>query len=95
MTVAAANFYSEGRRIRELTPLEAPPGRENRSAFAWIDLSDPSAEELEALGMLYGLHPLVVMDALSPDQIPKLEVRGQHLFVVARTARLESDNIRY
>jgi magnesium transporter len=95
VTVAAANFYSRGHRVRELTLLEEPPGRMHRSEFAWIDLSEPSAGELEALGLRYGLHPLVVMDALSPDQIPKLEVRGQQLFVVTRTARLESDSISY
>jgi magnesium transporter len=39
----------------------------------------------------YGLHPLAVEDALSPQQMPKLDIYQKHLFIVARTATLEPD----
>jgi magnesium transporter len=44
----------------------------------------------------YGLHPLAVEDALNPRQLPKVEIYGQQLFVVARTAALgEREEIVY
>jgi magnesium transporter len=43
----------------------------------------------------YDLHPLAVEDAVKADQLPKLDVYGDQLFVVARTAHLEDRNIAY
>jgi magnesium transporter len=43
----------------------------------------------------YGLHPLAVEDAANAHQLPKLEVYGDQLFVVARTASLRNDRIEY
>jgi magnesium transporter len=61
----------------------------------WIGIADPSSEELDALSACYKLHPLAVEDALRGNQLPKLEVYGDQLFVVARTARLEGEHMEY
>ena len=37
----------------------------------------------------FGLHPLAVEDALNPNQMPKVEIYGKQLFIVARTAAIE------
>ena len=57
--------------------------------FDWIGLADPEPAEMESLRSQFGLHPLAVEDALNPAQMPKVEVYGQQLFIVARTAAIE------
>ena len=43
----------------------------------------------------YDLHPLAVEDAIKADQLPKIDVYDDQLFVVARTAHLMEDHIDY
>ena len=60
----------------------------DKSEFVWIGIADPSGEEMRALQNCYELHQLAVEDAINANQLPKVEVFGDQLFVVARTARL-------
>ena len=95
MSVAAAYLYQQGRRVRPVTIHERVDCPDDRSQFVWIGLVDPTAEELHALQQSYGLHPLAVEDAAKGEQLPKLDIFGDQLFVVARTAWLEDGDIRY
>ena len=94
MTVVASYVYRDGQRVREapLTPegLALEPGE-----FVWIGLYDPTDAEIEILVDRFKLHPLAVEDALAAHQMPKVEVYGRELFVVARTALKIDDRIAY
>jgi magnesium transporter len=102
MTIIAARRYladpadpQGGRRASALeltgTP-DAPGSRAGASgAFDWIGLCEPDHDEMDRVAHQYGLHPLAVEDALSPQQMPKLDIYQKHLFIVARTATLEPD----
>ncbi len=71
-------------------PLDgAPRGDLPPHSFDWLGLAEPSAAEMEAVRSQFGLHPLAVEDALNPNQMPKVEIYGQQLFIVARTAAME------
>jgi magnesium transporter len=95
MTVVAAYLYSHGKRIREVSIAERVDCPEDKSQFVWIGVVDPTAEELRALQEAYGLHPLAVEDAAKGAQLPKLDVYGEQLFVVTRTAALHEGRISY
>lgn len=60
-----------------------------KGSFEWIGLADPAADELTRIGAYLGLHSLAVEDALSPEQQPKVEIYGNQLFIVSRTAAFE------
>ena len=94
MTIVASYIYRDGRRAEEL-PLTETPFVPEASEFAWIGLVEPTAEEMASLKAMFGLHPLAVEDALNGRQVPKVEVYGEELFVVAKTAHLEGDKIVY
>jgi len=94
MSVVAAYVYRDGRRVRDASLTEAGL-KLARGEFVWIGLVDPDEAELRLLARRFRLHPLAVEDALSAHQIPKVEVYGRELFVVARTAQLEGDTIAY
>ncbi|MBV6273108.1 magnesium/cobalt transporter CorA [Alcaligenaceae bacterium CGII-47] len=94
MSVVAAYVYRDGCRVAGVT-LEAARPQIGGSEFVWIGLHDPTPEELELLQQNFGLHPLAVEDALSADHAPKVDVYGEQIFVVARTAYLEGDHLIY
>jgi magnesium transporter len=52
--------------------------------FTWLDVVDPTREELSELVADYGLHPLSVNDCLDPEHLPKYEVFENHIFVILR-----------
>ncbi|WP_043839367.1 magnesium/cobalt transporter CorA [Muricoccus aerilatus] len=95
MAVVAAYLYRQGERIQALDVSKPNPCTGNPAEFAWIGLIDPTAEELKQLQKTYGLHPLAVEDALKGNQLPKVDVYGEQLFVLARTAHLQDDHIVY
>ena len=95
MTVAAASLYAEGRRIRTLALDDPDSCHVEEGQFAWIGLVDPDEAELRKMQERFGLHPLAVDDALVEHPLPKLAVYGEQIFVVARTAWLNGDQIVY
>lgn len=95
MTVVAAYLYRHGKRIREVAIEEKIDCPADKSEFVWIGICDPSVEEMRTLQRQYDLHPLAVEDAIKADQLPKIDVYGDQLFVVARTAQLEQECIAY
>ncbi|WP_277970784.1 magnesium/cobalt transporter CorA [Sphingomonas echinoides] len=95
MTVVAAYLYRNGARIREIAIDEKVDCARDKSEFVWIGIADPLEAELRTLQATYGLHPLAVEDALKADQLPKVDIYGDQLFVVARTAHLEHAEIAY
>jgi magnesium transporter len=52
--------------------------------FLWLDVVDPTREELSELVADYGLHPLSVNDCLDPEHLPKYELFEHHTFVILR-----------
>ena len=95
MTVVAAYLYRHGKRVREVAIDEKIECLQDKSEFVWIGIANPTVEELRTLQLHYDLHPLAVEDALKADQLPKVDVYDDQLFVVARTAHLENGVIAY
>ncbi|PTQ89323.1 magnesium/cobalt transporter CorA [Agitococcus lubricus] len=62
-------------------------------AYVWVGLYQPNALLLQEVQSEFGLHDLAVEDALRQHQRPKAEAYGDSVFIVVRTARLESDDI--
>ena len=87
--VVDCGLYDEGRRQGGRIDLETALNRADacRDGFVWIGLHDPSPEVVEAVGKRFELHPLAVEDAVNAHQRPKLEVFGDTLFLVIKTAR--------
>jgi magnesium transporter len=58
-----------------------------RDQFFWLDLTAPSAEDVERLRELFGFHPLALEDALHFEQRPKLDDFQDYAFLVFYGAR--------
>lgn len=86
--IVAAAAYAEGRRVAEIAIEDAGSWARKEGHFVWIGLYEPPEDLLRGIQAQFGLHDLAIEDALNAHQRPKLEVYGDTLFTVLRTARL-------
>src|SRR4051812_43909802 len=55
----------------------------NCDTVRWIDVTDPSASEMERLSHEYGLNENIVRDCMQPEHLPKYEfVDGVHFLIL-------------
>ena len=87
--------YEQGRRRPEPVVLEETYEQCRRDGvFAWIGLHAPTPDEFDSVRREFELHELAVEDAIKAHQRPKLEVYGESLFVVLKTARWVAEDER-
>ena len=55
--------------------------------FFWLDLMDPTPQDLDMLGEMLGLHPLALEDTREWNQRPKLDRYEHHVLLVFYSAR--------
>jgi magnesium transporter len=53
-------------------------------AFIWLDVVNPTREELTNIAQQYGLHSTSVEDSLEPEHLPKYERIGLVTFIIVR-----------
>jgi magnesium transporter len=81
-------IYEDGvRRNGRVELAHAYDERHEPGKFVWVGLYEPTEEEFESLRREFDLHPLAVEDAIHAHQRPKLEVYGDMVFIVLKTAR--------
>lgn len=57
--------------------------------FYWVDLVDPTENQLRKIGLELGFHELSIEDAFKGHQRPKLEHFDSHLFINTYLAKLD------
>jgi magnesium transporter len=70
--------------VRFLEAIDAAEIERLRAAgeFFWLDLLDPTAEQLEQVGTLLGLHELAIEDSLEFGQRPKVDTYSDTALLV-------------
>ena len=80
--------YERGRRQNgDLALGEAFRRCQGNEEFVWLGMHEPTKDEFESVQREFQLHELAVEDAINAHQRPKLEVYGDTIFVVLKTAR--------
>ncbi|MFF0815444.1 magnesium and cobalt transport protein CorA [Rhodococcus sp. NPDC003318] len=59
--------------------------RERGEGFVWVGLHAPDERQMNSVAEVFGLHELMVEDAVHAHQRPKLEIFDDVLFLVLRT----------
>jgi magnesium transporter len=87
--------YEDGRRREGELSLEAAGDAfHEEGAFVWLGVFEPEAAEFDEIAAQFGLHELAVEDAVKAHQRPKIELYGDTLLVVVKTARyVDSDEV--
>ena len=60
-------------------------------SVVWLDLFDPTMQDLQIVVEEFGLHPLAVEDAVHDHQRPKVDRYHSHLFVNVYATRVNDD----
>jgi magnesium transporter len=80
-------IYVDGRRSAPSSLGEMHEASLARGGFGWIDLYEPTREEFDSVAGEFGLHQLVLRDAVKVHQRPKIENYGDVIFVILKSAR--------
>jgi magnesium transporter len=81
--------YVDGRRTN-IDFDELGGEQKSRDRFVWVGLHEPSSETLKKYQKQFRLHDLAIEDAHNAHQRPKIETYGDILFIVLRTAQMNS-----
>jgi magnesium transporter len=87
--------YSMGRRVADVELNNVHEVLKHQNQFVWIALHEPSEETLERVQQEFGLHDLAIEDAHTAHQRPKIELYGDSIFVVLRTAQVNQQHIDF
>ena len=87
--------YQGGCRVADIDLDQAREVDTRDGRFVWIGLHEPDQALLHTVQQRFGLHDLAIEDALRAHQRPKLEIYGDTLFIVVRTASLQDRKIRF
>jgi magnesium transporter len=87
MIVDCAIYKDGERRVGDASLEQAYEATRSGEAFVWIGLYEPTSVEFDSLRREFDLHELAVEDAINAHQRPKLEVYGDTIFLVLKTAR--------
>jgi len=85
--------YQGGRRIAEVDLDQAEQLDTHGGRFVWLGLYEPDEPLLRKVQQRFGLHDLAIEDAHNAHQRPKMEIYGESLFIVLRTARLDEGKV--
>jgi magnesium transporter len=83
--------YQAGRRMADVEIEQIGQTLEQTDQFIWIGLYEPGEELLKEVQRQFGLHDLAIEDAHAAHQRPKVELYGDSLFVVLRTAHMNRE----
>jgi magnesium transporter len=95
MTQILTRAYQSGELEAESFPVaDVSEYLAGQGTIVWVDLIEPTAEELAELAEELGLHELAVEDAMGPRQRPKLDRYPTHLFLTAYQVSLDLEGAR-
>lgn len=67
---------------------------DNNDSFIWLDSIDPTEAETDFIAAHFGLHPLIIEDAIT-IQPPKLDIFDDHIFVILQSPNTTEEDIDY
>ena len=82
--------YAGGVSLGEVSIPDISEVLKQPDRFVWVGLFEPDDEMLAEMQQEFSLHDLAIEDAARAHQRPKLERYGDSIFVVLRTAHLDS-----
>jgi magnesium transporter len=81
-------LYHKGNNeiIKELSSNEMKDAVQSEKGELWLDLVNPSKEEMDILEKVFELHPLTLEDCINTNTRPKIEQFEKYMFIVMHAA---------
>lgn len=83
--------YASGKKIADIELNNVHDILREKDKFVWIGLYEPSEAILNRVQDEFKLHDLAIEDAHRAHQRPKIELYGDSIFVVLRTAQINRE----
>jgi magnesium transporter len=83
--------YAGGQRLADIELNNVHDILKEKDKFVWIGLYEPSEAILSKVQDEFNLHDLAIEDAHRAHQRPKIELYGDSIFVVLRTAQMNQE----
>ncbi|MFH1285903.1 MAG: magnesium/cobalt transporter CorA [Candidatus Micrarchaeota archaeon] len=87
--------YEDGKLKEERDIAEMARQLLNAKSIIWVDLSEPTQEEIKLLETTFNFHPLTIEDILHENQRPKIETYDDYAFIAIRTLSPETPDLTY
>lgn len=87
--------YRDGTRLHDTAGADIGALVRQPGTFVWLGLHEPDDHVLQKVQREFGLHELAIEDAHHAHQRPKIEAYNDSLFIVLKTAQLESAQVVY
>lgn len=87
--------YRDGKRLGDVTLEDISDVIKEPNTFVWLGLHEHDPQILLRIQEEFGLHDLAIEDARNAHQRPKIEVYGESLFIVVKTAQLKDGEVVY
>ena len=85
--IIGQGVYRNGHKVAdEGSFAELASRSEGPESFVWVGLKEPSTAELEEAADAFGIHPLAIEDAQASHERPKVDLFGETLTLVLRSA---------
>ncbi len=84
--------YAGGKRVADIELNKVHEVLKDANQFVWIGLNEPSEEVLQRVQEEFNLHDLAIEDAHLAHQRPKIELYGDSVFIVLRTAQMSREH---
>jgi len=94
-SVISSVAYRNGKVMQQVTIEDISEVIKEPDTFVWLGLVQPDNDYMRQIQEEFSLHDLAIEDALTAHQRPKIEQYGESLFIVAKTAQLVGDMIKY
>jgi magnesium transporter len=92
--VVTCRLYRSGTLAKDgFDPARVSDHLEEPDSLVWLDLEDPTDEELSMIEEEFGLHPLAVEDARHRGQRPKVDVYEKYFFLVMHGVQLKAGEL--
>ncbi len=92
LKISLISYDKQDFSFSEIESVEDLPGRIVESRVNWINITGlHDTERIEAVGKLFGIHPLVIEDVLNINHSPKCESYNDYIFVITKMIDLNRD----
>ena len=85
----SVRVYEEGQETCEVESARISEVLRDKTGLVWVDLAEPSEDDLACLQKEFSLHPLAMDDVRAHHQRPKLEQYPTHSFLVAYSNEMQ------
>jgi magnesium transporter len=95
LDVVTCRLYRSGKLAKDgFDPARVSDHLEEPDSLVWLDLEDPTEEELAMIEEEFALHPLALEDARHRGQRPKVDVYEKYFFLVMHAVQLKDGELQ-